>query len=239
MSISEAAILLKDIQGEKSLGIIGGLFKSPDKPVYQGELLLTIIPKVKAVPRKDGKPAHNYQLSSDPAVTLFCTEDDMAPISDYEYHLLSGVKSRDVRYKVFQKDLLDWGSKLREGTFVNVALPSKSPLSGQHAVSVIKYIGPLPNERGIQFGVEIQVSGTYMTNLVVVIPCIIILINRKSSTAIKAVVTDFLVVSNILNVRRTVPSLYHLIDSCPWSLYNRIPRSLSCLQLLIHRDSTL
>ena len=85
----------------------------------------------------------------------------MAPISDYEYHLLRGVKSREARYGVFQKDLLDWGSKLKVGDFVKVALPSQSLVSNQYApVSVIKYVGPLPNEYGMQFGVEIQVSMT-------------------------------------------------------------------------------
>ena len=155
---AEAAFLLKDIQGEKSLRKIG-LWKSNSKLVCRGELLLTI-PRVKVIPRKDGKPAHNYQVASDPAITLFCTDDidAVAPISDYEYHLLSGVKSREARYGVFQKDILDWGSKLKEGDFVYVALPSKSVVSSQCAVSVIKYIGPLPNEHGVQFGIEIQVS---------------------------------------------------------------------------------
>ena len=109
MMAAEAAFLLKDIQGEKSLRKVAGLLKSSSKVVCRGELLLTI-PRVKVIPRKDNKPAHNYQLASDPAVTLFCTEDDVAPISDYEYHLMVAVKSREVRYEVFQKDILDWGS---------------------------------------------------------------------------------------------------------------------------------
>ena len=67
------------------------------------------------------------------------------------------IKSREVRFEVFQKDILDWGSKLKEGTSVYVVLRSKSPVSNQRAVSVIRYIGPLPKEDGIQFGVEIQV----------------------------------------------------------------------------------
>ena len=152
-----AAILLKDVQGEKSGGKIGGFFKPSTKAVCRGELLL-LLPGVKVIPRKDGKPAHNFQLATDPSVTLFCPEDDVAPLSDYEYHLMEAIKSREARFDVFRKDILDWGSKLKEGTFVYVALPSKTPVSNQRAVSVIKYVGPLPNERGIQFGVEIQVS---------------------------------------------------------------------------------
>ena len=157
MTSSEAAILLKDVQGEKSQGKIGGLFKSSVKPVYRGELLL-LLPRVKVVPRKDGKSAHNYQLASDPSVTLFSPGDDVAPLSDYEYNLMVAIKSREARFEVFWKDLLDWGSKLKEGTFVYATLPSKSPVSNQRAVSMIRYVGPLPKEDGILFGVEIQVS---------------------------------------------------------------------------------
>ena len=157
MMAAEAKFLLKDILGEKSLGKIAGLWKPNSKLICRGELLLTL-PRVKITPRKDGKPAHNYQLANDPAVTLFCTEDDVAALSDYEYHLMAAVKSRQARYAVFQKDILDWGSKLKEGDFVYVALPSRSLVPNQCAVSVIKYIGPLPKEDGVQFGVEIQVS---------------------------------------------------------------------------------
>ena len=157
MMAAEAAFLLKDIQGERNLGKIAGLLIPNSKLVCRGELLFTL-PRVKLIPRKDGKPAHNYQLASDTAVTLFCTEDDVVPISDYGYHLLSGVKSREARYGVFQKNILDWGSKLKEGDFVYVALPSKILVPKHCALSVIKYIGPLPNEHGMLFGVEIQVS---------------------------------------------------------------------------------
>ena len=154
---SDAVILLKDIQGEKNLGILEGLFKSNARPVHRGELLLSL-PRAKVIPRKDGKPPLNYRLANDPYVTLFCTEDDVAPLSDHEYHLMEAVKSREAGFKAFQNGLLDWGSKLMEGTVVYVTLPSKSPVSNQHAISIIRYIGPLPNEHGVKFGVEIWVS---------------------------------------------------------------------------------
>ena len=160
MSNPEAAILLKDHRGEKSLGKIGGLFKSNVKTVLRGELLF-LLPRVKVIPRKDGKPAHNYQIANDLSITLFCPEEDMAPMSDYEYNLMAAIKSTEARYKVFQEDKLDWGSKLKEETFVNVTLPSRYsiPVSDPEcAVSIIRYIGPLPNENGILFGVEIRVS---------------------------------------------------------------------------------
>lgn len=151
---SEAAILLKDVQWERRSKI---LWTKSVKAIVRGELLI-LLPRDKVVPRKDGSPAHNYQLASDPAVTLYCPEDDVAPLSDYEYNLMNAIKSQGDRYEVFQKDLLDWGSKLKVGDFVYATLPSNSPLSDKKTVSRIEYIGPLPNEDGVQFGVEITVN---------------------------------------------------------------------------------
>ena len=149
---AESYILLKDIQGEKER-----LFKTSSKLVCRGELLL-VLPRIKVIPRKDGKPTHTHQLASDTSVTLYCSEHDVAPLSDYEYHLLYAIKSREARYDVFQKDLLDWGSKLKPESQVYVTLPSKADLPNQHVLSIIKYIGPLSEERGVRFGVEIMVS---------------------------------------------------------------------------------
>ena len=157
MMATEGAILLKDVNGEKSYGKIGSLFKSSSKLICCGELLLTL-PRVKVVSRKDRKPAHNYHLANDPSITLFCNDDEVATVSDREYHLMEAIRSREARIDVFQKhDILDWGSKLKEGTSVLVTLPSKYLTQRTCAVSVIKYIGPLPYESGIQFGVEITV----------------------------------------------------------------------------------
>ena len=151
----EAVILIKDLQGEKS-GKIGGLLKPSPKPVCRGELLLSH-PRDKIVPRKDGKPAHNYHVARDPGVTVYGSEEHVAPLSPYEYHLLAAVKTTGGRYGVFQNDRLDWGSKLTLGTFVHAALPSKSPVPNQPVVSKIHYIGALPHENGCFFGVEIMV----------------------------------------------------------------------------------
>ena len=77
---------------------------------------------------------------------------------------MEAVKSRVTRYEVFQKDILDWGSKLKAGNFVYVTLPSAASYStsNQRAVSVIRYTGQLPNKHGIHFGVEIQVGQVHV-----------------------------------------------------------------------------
>lgn len=110
---SEAAILLKDVQGEKSDKL---LQTKTAKQVCHGELLLPL-QRDKVVPWTDGKSAHIYQVASDSAVTLYCNVDIFAPLSDYEYHLMMPVKSQEDRYEVFQKDLLDWGVKVENWWF--------------------------------------------------------------------------------------------------------------------------
>ena len=122
---AEAAILLRDVQGKKG-GRMAGLLKSSSKSVRHGELLLPP-PRIIVIPRKDGKLAHNYQLASDPSVTLYGSEDDVASLSEDEFRLLVGIKSREARYEVFQNEMLDWGSKLKLETYVYVCLLYTSP----------------------------------------------------------------------------------------------------------------
>ena len=153
MAVFESVFLLKDLDGEK----VSRIFKTPShKPVCRGELLLPLS-RNKVIPRRDGKPDHNYQVASDPAVTLFCTEDDVAPLDEQDYNLLAAIRSREARFEVFQKDRLEWGTKLKYEDFVYATLPSKSPVPNHPVASKIQFIGPLPNENGVFFGVEIMV----------------------------------------------------------------------------------
>ena len=220
---AEAAILLKDVQGEKSHGKIAGLWKSSSKTVCRGELIL-LLPRVKVIPRKDGKPAHNYQLASDSSVTLFCPEEDLAPMSDYEYHLMVAVKSREARYDVFQKDILDWGSKLKMETVVYVALPSKALLPNQRALAIIRYIGHLPGENGVQFGVEIMVSILLPVSGIFDYCChLFTSTSRMVNLDSMAAVMVSLVASNSSHVMRTLLCLCHSTDSHPWKIGSKSP----------------
>ena len=128
--------------------------------IVRGELL-TPIPGYEISPRNDGQKPHNYRLKSDLSVTLFCKDDgsDTAPLHDYEFLLLEGIKSRSVRYEVFisADDMLEWGSKLKQGDAVWVAIPAATTVTTQYAAAVIHFVGGLGTEPGVQFGVEITV----------------------------------------------------------------------------------
>ena len=155
------AIVLQDSRGEKVYtSIIGralalyGLGRQ-QFVVVRGELLVPI-PGDEITPRKDGQKPHNYQLKCDPTVLLYCKDDgeDIAPLDEYESLLLEAIKNPTTRYEVFisANNMLDWGSRLKPGDAVYVGLPTL-----HYAAAVIRFVGHLKTEPGIQFGVEITV----------------------------------------------------------------------------------
>ena len=150
---AETVLLLKDAQGARS-GKKKGLLKLTPSlgTVCRGELLL----KDKVTQYKDGETAHNFKAASDPSVTLRCTEDDVAPLSSNQFHLLKPIKSREACYNAFQKGLLDWASKLKKDDLAYVILLTNL-VQEQYVLVVIRYIGSLQTEPGIWFGVEIVV----------------------------------------------------------------------------------
>ena len=149
-----AALLLKDYSGEQAWCRPLRYFIAPvQKRISRGELLLCIS-------RNQGK----YQVADDPSVTLrnVC-KDDTAPLTGAEYELLIAIKSHEARYAVYKRteDGMEWGLHLTLGTRVYATLPSELAIPAEHAESTIRYIGPLSNEMGIHFGVEIIVSHVY------------------------------------------------------------------------------
>ena len=162
----DGAILLKDSRGEKADNSIVGTVKnfvglagrkSSSVVVVRGELLVPI-PGDEITPRNDGQKPHNYRLKREPTVSLYC-EDEFAPLGEYEFLLLEGIKSQTIRYEVFisPNNMLDWGLKLKKGDAVYVGMPSQHTAPVHYAAAVIRYVGGLKTEPGIQFGVEITV----------------------------------------------------------------------------------
>ena len=154
-------ILLKDSSAKKADTSFTGTVKTYlgkkhlSVVVVRGELLVSI-PENEITPRIDRQTPHNYRLKQDPTVTLFCKEDDIAPLGKRDFLLLEGIKSHMARFDVFSNQL-DWGLKLKPGDVVYVSLPSRYPVPVQYAAAVIRFVGHLKTEPGIQFGVEITV----------------------------------------------------------------------------------
>lgn len=155
-------ILLKDGVGEKSESLLGGIVRRVvGRPsttnVLRGELL-ELIPGDAIVPRPEGQSYQkpfNYRLVKDPSVAVYCSETDGAPLSDKEVLLLEAIHSPSSRYEVFiGGNKLEWGCTLRPGDPVYVSIPYPEC----HAAAVIRYVGGLPPDPGLIFGIEITVS---------------------------------------------------------------------------------
>ena len=167
-TVGKGALLLKDAQGEKS-GSLLAFRKKKDVPVLRGSLLVALSPK-DTPSGADGKPAHNYGVHNED-ITLYCEYNDIAPLTNYEFQLLSGISTLGARYDAFISDNHEWGSKLREGEIVYVALPTKEAIANTGCQAVVRWIGTLPGETGIKFGIEIIVRLIFMYDLLLKCMC--------------------------------------------------------------------
>ena len=170
-------ILLKDKVGEKSESIWGGIVRrvvgrQPTTNILKGELLEQI-PGDALVPRTEGqnvlKP-YNYRLVKDPAVAVYCSENDIAPLSDKEFLLLEAIQSVSARYEVFiVGNKVEWGCGLKPGDPVYVSIPGATVTPNQRAAAVIRYIGGQPPDPGLMFGIEITVSYPVISSPLIVV----------------------------------------------------------------------
>lgn len=155
-------ILLKDGVGEKAESTWGGMVRRiVGRPstvnVLRGELLEQM-PDDALVPRSEGqyfqKPC-NYRLVKDLSLGVYCSETDVAPLSDKDFLLLEAIHSQSSRYAVFiVGNKLEWGCTLKPGDPVYVSIP----FTKCRAAAVIHYVGRLPPSPGLMFGIEITVS---------------------------------------------------------------------------------
>ena len=157
-------ILMRDKQGEGASTYAGIVRRTIPQHILRGSLLVPI-PVEKQTHRNDGNFAHNYQtILKELSVSLFCGNNDMSPLNEYEYNLLCGIESLEERYQMFiSPDILDWATKLMAGDAMRVSIPFKhAPESvvTKKVSAVIRYIGSVEGLPGITFGVEITVCIT-------------------------------------------------------------------------------
>ena len=157
--MDKGAILLKDLVGERSgsslfMKVTG---KSSAVNVLRGELVEPI-PGEELIRRSEGQRPYNYRVKKDPAVLLYCDPDDIAPLADKELVLLEPIQTPAKRFDVFVSgDKLEWGCNLIPGYTVYVSIPGLTVFPSQHVRAVIRYVGGLPSEPGLWFGIEIMV----------------------------------------------------------------------------------
>jgi hypothetical protein len=127
--------------------------RSNSKYLIEGEILIrnltTVVDSTNGTLR-----LHPYEKA-----TYFCDcpLGEIKPLEDEEAKLLLSFKSNDERIKFYVNSNLDSGKKMTIGSNVYVKVRSASG-GMQELRGVIRYKGPLPEEHGTMFGVELLVS---------------------------------------------------------------------------------
>ncbi len=165
------ALLLEDEEGEgRSLipRVLMFSWRPPTFEVLRGELLVPI-PGDEIVPRSGryyGYEPNNYRVKKDPSISLYCSEQVVAPLNQYESLLLEAVPTPSARFSLFLSDnMWDWGQRLKVGDDVFVLVSGQVPSPTQlmpRAAAKVRCVGGLGTgddvPKGVFFGVEIMVS---------------------------------------------------------------------------------
>ena len=151
------AILLEDRKGYKETDHLKD-FKSwvagkayTEKMILAGNLLQILMDdEVAALAQYFTVPV-NYKVLTESGIKLHCEEAWVHPLTTKQKDYLLAVKSVNDRIEVYQN--LERVEQLQVGSrvFVNV-VNVRNPVR-----ATIRYIGKLPGENGIQFGVELLV----------------------------------------------------------------------------------
>jgi ubiquitin thioesterase CYLD len=183
--MNKGAILIQDVQGMKSPKGIGGVVKGFVKDLFTAQggyekvhVLRGALVFPQELPQsgtgvggeEGDQEQRPYYVLHEPSITAFCNALEIAPLDQRDYQLLAGVQSQENRHRLFiadgaeprVADGLEWGSQLKVGDHVNVTMltPHAHPTHPPLAVAVIRYVGSLPDQLGIHFGVEI-LEGRY------------------------------------------------------------------------------
>lgn len=120
---------------------------SPSKPAYSG-----------------GSQKIPVRSLDDENLEFDCPVADLSPLQPVEKDLLFAVTSRVERYKLYacHNEALAFGLSCHLGDWVHVEVKIEGNLTD--VAGVIRYRGELPTERGIHFGVELEVNYSIKTH---------------------------------------------------------------------------
>ena len=166
-------ILLENIWAKKEQKTYSGYSSSGGKHFLRGEILVRNMTTIVDITKGTLK-LHPYDKGT---YYCDCPVANIEPLNDEEAKLLLSFKSNDERYKIFKDNLLDNGKRMTIGCNVFVKVKSVGGGNIVELRGVIRYKGPLPEEDGTMFGVELLVS--YLS---LHYTCYIILQNQLASS---------------------------------------------------------
>ena len=154
------AILLYDLNGykeNKSMFGYGSTFSS--KYVLRGTLLTRLSQeevRELRLQQAAGTPQFNFKVLKEASMKLCCNADQVFLLNYKQKELLLAITSASDRYASIGR--VEWAEKLLEESTVYVAIPTLP----ETAKGTVRYIGKLPGESGIKFGVELLVCKDYV-----------------------------------------------------------------------------
>ena len=147
----EKYILLKDKPGHKQTISKWNLLSKPpiNEFIPKGSLLVELTEDESREIHQF--PSVNYKKYSNNSVKLYCKPEDVRQLNVEDFNLLLGIKQPLDCYKALED--LNWVRELKIGDNINVTISAiPKPVCG-----VVRYIGPLSDELGTKFGLELSV----------------------------------------------------------------------------------
>lgn len=149
------ALLLQDANGYKeNKSVFTGVSSFSNKHVLRGTLLVRLsqeeVRELKQY-QSVNVPPFNYKVLGEPAIKAYCNARVVHLLNHKQKELLLGVETAVDRFNAVDK--LKWAETLAEGSNAYVTIPNLSTV----CKGIVRYVGKLPNEAGIKFGVELLV----------------------------------------------------------------------------------
>ena len=146
------AVLLQDATGYKQTKSLFGYYSFSNKHILRGTLLLKLsqeeVRELKQYRSGNMPSSFNFKVLEEPSTKVYCNAH---PLNYKQKELLLGIQSVADRFDAVDK--LEWAEKLVEGSNVYVSIPNHPVV----AKGIVRYVGKLPTENGIKFGVELLV----------------------------------------------------------------------------------
>ena len=158
MANSQISILLKDKHGEAR---IEGEEEVPwNCPVDKGEFIIEI-QKKERVPNTGGKQPHNYRLytGEHDNVTLYAGPTDISLLHGTEVDYLLPVHPPSARIQQYTREnRMTEIMNIKVGDSVIFKLDQGKTIPTFFVRGKVQYLGTIPENEGIYFGIEITVS---------------------------------------------------------------------------------
>ena len=149
------AILLQDTTGYKETkSFFASSSSFSNKHILRGTLLGRLShEEVRELKQHQSGniPLFNFKLLGEPSIKIYCNAHLVQLLNYKQKELLRGIQSPADGFDTLNK--LEWAEKLLEGSNVYVSILNLPTF----AKGVVRYVGKLPGENGIRFGVELLV----------------------------------------------------------------------------------